>query len=381
MATTVTLKPNAIDISGSTSGTTTLQATAVAGTTTLTLPAATDTLVGRDTTDTLTNKTLAGAAMNGTLGATTPSTVAATTITTSSTVTHNGGTANGVAYLNGSKVLTTGSALVFDGTNLGVGTSSPTAKLTVSGNQSFPEKTAAYIGVDIATTSGNGGNFTVKAGNGSGAGNTAGNLYLGAGRGAASASNGAIYFGTAQGTNAVGLDATLMTLEASGNLLMGMAATVGGARMSVQPASGTGVGIETNGSSGYYPMWFQVAGTQKGYITTATGGTTYNTTSDYRLKENIQPMTGALAKVAQLKPCTYVWKETGDSGQGFIAHELAEIVPECVTGEKDGTFENGDPLYQGIDTSNLVATLTAAIQEQQAIISTLTDRITALEAR
>jgi len=121
MATTVTLKPNAIDISGSTSGTTTLQATAVAGTTTLTLPAATDTLVGKATTDTLTNKTLTGAVMNGTLGATTPSTVAATTLTTSSTVTHNGGTANGVGYLDGSKVLTTGSALVFDGTNLGLG--------------------------------------------------------------------------------------------------------------------------------------------------------------------------------------------------------------------------------------------------------------------
>ena len=67
MATTVTLKPNAIDISGSTSGTTTLQATAVAGTTTLTLPAATDTLVGKTTTDTLTNKTLTSPTITGTL--------------------------------------------------------------------------------------------------------------------------------------------------------------------------------------------------------------------------------------------------------------------------------------------------------------------------
>ena len=122
---TSTLGSGTLVLAGTTSGTTTVTATAVAGTTTLTLPAATDTLVGKATTDTLTNKTLTGAAMNGTLGATTPSTVAATTLTTSSTVTHNGGTANGVGYLDGSKVLTTGSALVFDGTNLGLGTASP----------------------------------------------------------------------------------------------------------------------------------------------------------------------------------------------------------------------------------------------------------------
>ena len=133
MATTVSLKPNAVEISGSTSGTTTLQATAVAGTTTLTLPAATDTLVGKATTDTLTNKTLTGAVMNGTLGATTPSTVAATTLTTSSTITHNGGTANGVGYLDGSKVLTTGSALVFDGTNFSTTGSATVKNLLLSG--------------------------------------------------------------------------------------------------------------------------------------------------------------------------------------------------------------------------------------------------------
>ena len=72
--------------------------------------------------------------VNGTLGATTASTANVTTLTTSSTVTHNGGTANGVAYLNGSKVLTTGSALVFDGANFGVGAGIASTKLGVSFN-------------------------------------------------------------------------------------------------------------------------------------------------------------------------------------------------------------------------------------------------------
>jgi hypothetical protein len=95
-----------------------------------------------------------------------------------------------------------------------------------------------------------------------------------------------------------------------------------------------------------------------------------------------------LAKVAALKPVSYKWKSDGSDSQGFIAHELAEIVPECVVGEKDAvetyTDEDGNeatrPVYQGIDTSFLVATLTAAIQEQQATITALTTRITALEA-
>ena len=113
----------------------------------------------------------------------------------------------------------------------------------------------------------------------------------------------------------------------------------------------------------------------------------YNTSSDYRLKENIAPMTGALDKVSALKPVTYTWKDGGSTGQGFIAHELQAIVPDCVSGEKDAieTYTDEDgieqtrPKYQGIDTSFLVATLTAAIQEQQTIINDLTARIETLE--
>jgi hypothetical protein len=103
-----------------------------------------------------------------------------------------------------------------------------------------------------------------------------------------------------------------------------------------------------------------------GSITVSSTSTAYNTSSDYRLKNTIAPMTGALAKVALLKPCTYKWNADGSDGEGFIAHELAEVVPQCVTGEKDAVDAEGKPQYQGIDTSFLVATLTAAIQELKA---------------
>jgi hypothetical protein len=138
---------------------------------------------------------------------------------------------------------------------------------------------------------------------------------------------------------------------------------------------------------------FRRNATTVGTISVSTGATAYNTSSDYRLKNTIAPMMGALAKVALLKPCTYKWNVDGSDGQGFIAHELDEVVPGCVTGEKDAveTVEIKDeegnvtgteqrPVYQGIDTSFLVATLTAAIQEQQALITALTTRITALES-
>jgi hypothetical protein len=118
-----------------------------------------------------------------------------------------------------------------------------------------------------------------------------------------------------------------------------------------------------------------------GSISTSNSTTTYATSSDYRLKDNIQPMTGALGVVEQLKPCTYTWKSNGLYGQGFIAHELQEVVPDCVTGTKDAVDSDGNPVYQGIDTSFLVATLVAAIQEQQVVINQQSADITALKLK
>lgn len=126
--------------------------------------------------------------------------------------------------------------------------------------------------------------------------------------------------------------------------------------------------------------FLNAAGSSVGQIAITSTTTAYQTSSDYRLKEDVAPMTGALATVSQLNPVTYKWKSDGSDGQGFIAHELQEVVPDCVTGEKDGVDEEGNPRYQGIDTSFLVATLTAAIQEQQAIITQLRADVEALKS-
>jgi hypothetical protein len=185
-----------------------------------------------------------------------------------------------------------------------------------------------------------------------------------------------------------------MTLDASGNLLVGTTSSptsVADGNASTNGmayrANSTGcwLAMQNESASTYYAskktgytdsrfFQFSVNATGVGSITTNGTSTTYGTSSDYRLKENIQPMQNALAKVAQLKPCTYTWKFNGAAGDGFIAHELQSVVPDCVIGEKDAVEvyvdEEGNeqtrPIYQGIDTSYLVATLTAAIQELKA---------------
>jgi hypothetical protein len=151
-------------------------------------------------------------------------------------------------------------------------------------------------------------------------------------------------------------------------------------RLAVLGTNGDAIASFKAGSTGIGQLIFvNNTGGLAGYINFSGTSTSYLTSSDYRLKENIAPMTGALAKVSALKPCTYTWKESGEASQGFIAHELQEVCPDAVVGEKDFVDAEGNPKYQGIDTSFLVATLTAAIQEQQAIINDLTTRLTALE--
>jgi hypothetical protein len=251
--------------------------------------------------------------------------------------------------------------------NVGIGTSSPSYKLDVEGN--FRQS-----------------NFNSGSLNGYfGCANT-GSITLNFG-GTTTPAKGRIFYSDNSDLFAFYTNSTERArIDSSGNLLVGTTSNLGpsGAakRLVVSETSGGGalaafisgytggaqthVEIKTNynGSDGI--GFYNAASTIVGSITINSASTAYNTSSDYRLKENIAPMSGALAIIAQLKPCTYTWKVDGASGQGFIAHELAEVVPQCVTGEKDAVDENGNPKHQGIDTSFLVATLTAAIQELKA---------------
>jgi len=191
--------------------------------------------------------------------------------------------------------------------------------------------------------------------------------------------------GTAGSTDAFQVSgsapASAALLDSSGKLLLTCTSTPSSTVSGLQLIGTGGGNISSSGSStSTYNHWiFKNGNDTVGSISTNGSVTTYATSSDYRLKDNIAPMSGALVKVAALKPVTYKWKADGSDGEGFIAHELAEVVPQCVTGEKDAVNEDGSIKSQGIDTSFLVAILTAAMQEQQALITQLTARITALE--
>jgi hypothetical protein len=236
-----------------------------------------------------------------------------------------------VRIANGNSGSTTDLVTVNSAGNVGVGTSSPAAKLDVNGPIRLPD--GNEIGFGSANTT----------------------FWIG------DSTNSWHRFFTSGSERA--------RIDSSGNLLVGT--TTGSQRLNVSGSSASGFVVKftdsrTDGSSGAGMVEFFRTSGVVGTITTTTTTTSYNTSSDYRLKENVVPMTGALATVAQLKPCTYTWKADGSAGQGFIAHELQAVVPDAVTGEKDAVDKDGKPQYQGVDTSFLVATVVAALQELKA---------------
>ena len=190
--------------------------------------------------------------------------------------------------------------------------------------------------------------------------------------------------------------------DATGNMQIGVktsasfgsgSASVGIAvpRVLADGGSGTGLAARNNVANGGFPLlvinqastgqrlvgFYTGSGTptSTGSITSDGTTTSYNNSSDYRLKENISPLSDAVDRLKELKPSRFAFKvNPGKIVDGFIAHEVQGVVPEAVTGEKDGVDADGNPEYQGIDQSKLVPLLVAALQDALA-------RIEALEAK
>jgi hypothetical protein len=150
--------------------------------------------------------------------------------------------------------------------------------------------------------------------------------------------------------------------------------------VSYSPSVGANPKQILNASNNTVAISFRSASVERGNIFFLDSGVAYNTTSDYRLKENVAAVTDGISRLLQLKPSRFNFiVDSGKTVDGFLAHEAQSVVPECVTGEKDAVDEDGNPVYQGIDQSKLVPLLTAALQEAIAKIEALETRLSALE--
>jgi Chaperone of endosialidase len=178
-----------------------------------------------------------------------------------------------------------------------------------------------------------------------------------------------------------------MTVTQDGNLLVGT--TTSGYpttnAISLRAQYGDAIVAHPNGTaSGTTYMQFAYNGGGIGTITqNGTTGVLYNLTSDYRLKNDQQSLTGAKEFVMALQPKKWQWWDGSGEGVGFIAHEFMQIAKYSGNGTKDAIDADGKPIYQSIQpsSSEVMANLVAFIQEQQALIQSLTNRITALEIK
>jgi hypothetical protein len=159
-----------------------------------------------------------------------------------------------------------------------------------------------------------------------------------------------------------------MRIDSSGRVLIGRTSTVG-YKLDVYGD----VKIERAGTSATHVIFTNANG-NVGTITTSGTSTAYNTSSDYRLKENVTDITDATTRLKQLNPVRFNFIADADTTvDGFLAHEVQDIVPEAITGTHNEVDDEGNPVYQGIDQSKLVPLLVKTIQELEA-------RIAALEA-
>ena len=185
-----------------------------------------------------------------------------------------------------------------------------------------------------------------------------------------------------------------MSIDSSGNLLVGTASTFDATdssnlsedksgfisgRLDLHRDNSACMALKRAGGNGTIVHFSRGGIGVVGSISITTSATSYNTSSDYRLKTDVQPMTGASERVQALNPVNFEWIADGTRVDGFIAHEAQAVVPEAVTGTHNEVDDDGNAVMQGIDQSKLVPLLTAALKESIAKIEALEARVTALE--
>ena len=147
----------------------------------------------------------------------------------------------------------------------------------------------------------------------------------------------------------------------------------------VHPA--TPIEVQQDSTSAHFCITFRNGNGLVGNIQTSGSSTSYNTSSDHRLKENIVDIADGITRVKQLQPKRFNFIADADTTvDGFIAHEAQTVVPEAVTGTHNEVDADGNAVMQGIDQAKLVPLLTAALQEAIAKIETLETKVAALEA-
>jgi hypothetical protein len=125
--------------------------------------------------------------------------------------------------------------------------------------------------------------------------------------------------------------------------------------------------------------FYDLNDTEKGGITWGTGTTAFNTSSDYRLKKDIIPITNGLELINNLNPVKFKWIDSNSDAEGFIAHELQQYLPHCVDGNKDEYYPNGQIKYQSVDYGKITITLVSAIKELTNRLKILEDFISTLD--
>ena len=253
--------------------------------------------------------------------------------------------------------------------NVGIGTSSPTTELDVSGTVQSQNNAASNDSVVGAykfyNTNASASANPIRASIVGGRENSAWGAYL--------------QFNTSTGTNA---QAERMRLDQYGLHVGNTNLTFAGVTVDIANIpSGEGVGIKANSVGNFMIEFRNSSGTNCGTIVHNTSSSvSYNTTSDYRLKENTVNIDNGIEKVKLLKPYRFNYITDPDVVMdGFYAHEVQDVVPSAIHGTKDAVDDEGNPVYQGIDQAKLVPLLTAALQEAITKIEDLETRIQALE--